>query len=83
MGIKIVILYPNSESTRILCSKLLESGYDVAFYCPDSLDLDIAQNIICEMNILGREQNVLRGVDNSFSVPANHDFRDCDIAGNK
>ena len=79
---KVTILYPNSESTRFLCSKLLETGYyKVVFYCPDSCDLDIAQNIICEMNILGQEQNKLRGIDDSFAVPTNPDLRDCDIVG--
>ena len=78
---KVAIMYPNSESTRFLCSKLLETGYKVVFYCPDSCDLDIAQNMICEMNILGTEQNTLRGVDDSFSVPTHSDMTDCDILG--
>ena len=78
---KVAILFPNNESSRNLCSKLLEAGSTVVFYCPDSFDLDIAQNIITEMNILGEEQNVLREEQNFFSVPSSHDLRDCQYIG--
>ena len=56
---KVAILYPFSESSRSLCSKLLETGYDVNFYCPERVDLDLAQNMIFEMNIIGKQFSFL------------------------
>ena len=78
---KVAILFPNSESSRNLAAKLLDSGYTVSFYCPDNFDLDIAQNIITEMNILGEEQNVLRDATDLFGVPSNGNMSDCDFVG--
>ena len=79
---KVAILFPNNESCRYLCSKLLETGAKVMFYCPDNYDLDIAQNMITEMNILGEEQNVLRSKTDKFRVPSSPDLQDCDYIGN-
>ena len=52
---KVRFLFPNSEVSRNLAARLLESNIEVEFFCPDKLDVEVAQNIIFEMNILGRE----------------------------
>ena len=52
---KVGFLFPNSEVSRNLAARLLESNIEVEFFCPDKLDVEVAQNIIFEMNILGRE----------------------------
>ena len=43
---KVGILFPNSETSRFLAIKLLETGYDVVYFCPNTLDLDRANNMI-------------------------------------
>ena len=45
------------------------------------MDLDIAENLIFEMNILGKEQNEMRGIENSFSVHRGNNLRDCEVIG--
>ena len=52
---KVGFIFPNSEVSRNLAARLLESNIEVEFFCPDKLDVEVAQNIIFEMNILGRE----------------------------
>ena len=57
---KVCYIFPNNASARFSAAKLLETGYDVVFYCPESTDVDIASNMIFELNIIGREQNEMR-----------------------
>ena len=45
---KVAILFPNTETARFLAIRLLESGSEVAFFCPDTLDVDLALNMIYE-----------------------------------
>ena len=78
---KIAILFPNNESSRYIGAKLLETRNDVAFYCPDKVHLEIAQDMIFELNILGKEQNQLRGQENSFSGCQGNNLADCEIIG--
>ena len=78
---RVGFLFPSSETARFIAAKLLETGYDVVFYCPDVFDLDIASNIIYELNILGKEQNNMRGTEKSFSVQRYNNLRECDIIG--
>jgi hypothetical protein len=78
---KIAIMYPNTESARLLAARLLESGNEVTYYCPDRLDLDFAQNQIFELNIIGKEQNELHQRENSFSVQSFFDLSDCHVIG--
>jgi len=75
---KVGIIYPNTESSRFLTIRLLESGHDVSFYCPSKFDVDLAQNIIFEANMVGSEQDKLRRSEKSFSVEKN-DLSDCDF----
>ena len=77
---KVGILFPISETSRFLAIKLLEVGYDVTFFCPDQLDLDVALNMIYECNIVGSEQDILRGAHDSFSV-TKYDLSDCGVIG--
>ena len=77
---KVCYIFPNNASARFSAAKLLETGYDVVFYCPESLDLDIASNIIFELNIIGREQNGIRDQTESFETRKDDgDMMDCDI----
>ena len=78
---KVCYIFPNNASARFSAAKLLETGYDVVFYCPESLDLDIASNIIFELNIIiGREQNGIRNQTESFETRKDDgDMMDCDI----
>ena len=77
---KVAILFPNTESSRFLSTRLLENGYEVLYFCPDKLDIDFAQNHIFELNIVGREQDIQRQKEKSFSVEKN-DLSDCEIMG--
>ena len=77
---KVCYIFPNNASARFSAAKLLETGYDVVFYCPESLDLDIASNIIFELNIIGREQNGIRDQTESFETRKDDgDMMDWDI----
>ena len=78
---KVGILFPNTETSRFLAIKLLDSGYDVAFFCPESLDLDLALNIIYECNMVGQEQDSLRSATHKSFVVAKYDLSDCDVIG--
>ena len=79
---KVGILFPNTETSRFLAIKLLDSGYDVAFFCPEKLDLDLAQNIIYECNMVGQEQDSLRSSGNQKSfLVVNYDLSDCGVIG--
>ena len=79
---KVCFIFPNNSSARFTAAKLLETGFNVVFYCPETTDLDIAQNIIFELNIIGRDQNELREVSDSFETRKDDaDLRDCDIIG--
>ena len=74
---KVCYIFPNNASARFSAAKLLET---VVFYCPESLDLDIASNIIFELNIIGREQNGIRDQTESFETRKDDgDMMDCDI----
>ena len=77
---KVGIIFPNTEASRYLCIRLLESGYEVTFLCIDSIDQDLAQNMIIECNMVGHEQDLLRKKTNSFSVER-FDLSDCDTLG--
>ena len=77
---KIAILFPNTETSRFLGIKLLESGYEVVFFCPDTLDVDLAQNMIFECNMVGMEQDNLRETEKSFTVER-FDVSDCNVIG--
>ena len=76
---KAAFLYPNSQPARFTAGKLLESGIKVLFYCPELVDLDQAENMIFELNIVGMEQDELRMVKDSFSVPKTKDLTDCEL----
>ena len=77
---KVGFMHPNNETSRFLATKLLETGNEVAFLCSDKLDLDIAENIIFELNMIGVEQDKLRSRQKSFSVEK-YDLSDCEIIG--
>ena len=77
---KVRIIFPNTEAFRYLCIRLLENGYEVAFLCMDSIDQDLAQNMIIECNMVGYEQDSLRKKTKSFSV-VRFDLSDCDALG--
>ena len=78
---KVGFIHPNNETSRFLATKLLEIGNDVAFLCcSDKLDLDIAKNIIFELNMIGVEQDKLRSRQKSFSVEK-YDLTDCEVVG--
>ena len=76
---KAAFLYPNSQPARFTAGKLLESGFKVLFYCPDVVDLDQAENMIFELTMVGMEQDELRMVKDSFSVPKTKDLTDCEL----
>ena len=73
---KVGFLFPNSEVSRNLAARLLESNIEVDFFCPDKLDVEVAQNIIFEMNFLGRElgntecrfREVVKNIKNSDCI---------------
>ena len=73
-------MFPNTESCRFVSTRLLENGYEVVYFCPDRLDIDMAQNHIFELNIVGREQDFLRQREKSFSVEKT-DLSDCEVVG--
>ena len=77
---KVAILFPNTESSRFVSTRLLENGYEVVYFCPDKLDLDFAQNQIFELNMVGREQDMERRRVRSFSVEKS-DLSDCEVVG--
>ena len=75
---KVGILFPNSETSRSLGARLLENSYDLSFLCPSKFDVEFAQNIIFELNMIGIEMNSQRATDKSFSVDKS-DLSDCDV----
>ena len=77
---KVGIMFPNSETSRSLGARLLENSYDVAFLCPNTFDVEFAQNMIFELNMIGLEMNSQRATDRSFSVEKS-DLSDCDVLG--
>ena len=76
---KAAFLYPSSQAARFTAGKLLESGYDVTFYCPEVIDLEQAENMIAELNILGMEQDEMRMTTDSFTVPNTKNLTDCEL----
>ena len=48
-------MYPNSQPARFTGGKMLGSGFKLIFYCPAVVDLDQAENMIFELNIVGME----------------------------
>ena len=78
---KVGFIFPNGTVARFTAAKLLETGYEVAFYCPEKSDLDIAKGIIFELNIIAKEVNQTRDIEKSFHVMTNNDMRDCNIIG--
>ena len=73
---KVAILFPNSETSRSLGAR----RYDLAFLCPSKFDVEIAQNMIFELNMIAQEMNSQRKTDKSFSVEKS-DLSDCDVLG--
>ena len=41
-------LFPSSQAARFIAGKLLETGVDVVFYCPEDIDIEEAQSMIFE-----------------------------------
>ena len=78
---KVGFVFPCTEVTRSRATHLLETGVTVKFFFPAKLDVDICSNIIYELNIVGAEQDVLRKITGSFSVPTDSDLSDCDVIG--
>ena len=76
---KAAFLYPNSQAARFIAGKMLESGFKVVFYCPEVVDLDQAESMIFELNIVGMEQDELRMVKDSFTVPKTKNLTDCEL----
>ena len=76
---KAAFLYPNSQPARFTAGKMLESGFQVLFYCPEVVDLDQGESMIFELNIVGMEQDELRMVKDSFTVPSTKDLIDCEL----
>ena len=56
---KVGIVTPINETCRSLAAKLLETGIQVAFLCPSKLDEDLAETMIAELAVLGKEQDNL------------------------
>lgn len=63
---KVGFLFPNNEAARYAAARLIETKFDVEFFCPEKIDLDAASCIISELNILSWEQTLLRNEDNAF-----------------
>ena len=79
---KVAYIFPNSTSARFSAVRLLETKHKVVFYCPQKFDLEIAQNMINELNIIGKEQNEILEIEDSFEVRTEDgDLRDCNIIG--
>ena len=77
---RVGFLYPNSQAARFVAGKLLATGFDVVFYCPEVIDLDQAESMIFELNIIGLEQDELRRHEGkSFTVQKDTDLTDCDL----
>ena len=76
---KAAFLFPSSQAARFIAGKLLETGVDVVFYCPEDIDVEEAQSMIFELNFIGMEQNTLRQQENSFVVQKDPDLTDCDL----
>ena len=72
-------LFPSSQAARFIAGKLLETGHDVVFYCPEDIDLEEAENMIFELNFMGMEQNTLRQQEDSFVVQKDPNLTDCDL----
>ena len=77
---KVGVMWANCETARYVTLKLLESNCDVVYYCPDKKDLEIALNYTNECNMVGIEQNTLRGKQKSFSIEP-YDLSECDVIG--
>lgn len=69
---KVAFLFPYSQTARFIAARLLESGFDVVFFCPEKLDLESAEDMIFELNILGKGLRIF-----SFSDFAFENFRAC------
>ena len=78
----VAFLFPSTPAVRFTAAKLLETGYEVLFYCPEKIDLDLTENMIFECNIIGKEQSLIRNTDNPFSVQQHKDLSGCDFIGN-
>ena len=76
---RVAILFPSSQAARFIAGNLLEKGLDVVFYCPEEIDLEMAENMIFELNYIGMEQNELRNEENTFVVQRDPNLTDCDL----
>ena len=45
-----------NESCRVLAERLLSQGYEVAFSCLDCFELEVARQMINELEIAGKQQ---------------------------
>jgi len=73
---KVLILYPNTPAAGMLGVRLLELGHSVSVFCPEKIDFEIGGAIIDELEIVGNETDLLRGVQNSFTVIKELNFSD-------
>ena len=78
----VAFLFPSTPAVRFTAAKLLETGHNVIFYCPDKIDMDLTENMIYELNIIGKEQSLIRNSDNPFTVQKDKDLSGCDFLGN-
>ena len=78
----VAFLFPSTPAVRFTAGKLLESGLEVVFYCPDKIDIDLTENMIFECNVIGKEQSLLQECDNPFTVQEHKDLSGCDFIGN-
>ena len=79
VDMRAAFLFPSSQAARFIAGKLLETGLDIVFFCPEDIDLDEAQNMIFELNFMGMEQNTLREQENSFVAQKDPNLTDCDF----
>ena len=77
---KVGVVSPIGESCRFLATRLLDQGSEVAFLCPDKVDVDLAEHMILELGVLGKVKNILHNRQFSFSVVSN-DLSDCEVVG--
>lgn len=78
----VAFLYPSSPAVRFAAAKLLETGYEVLFYVPEKIDMELTENMIFECNVIGKEQSLIRDSENPFSVQQDKDLSGCDFIGN-
>ena len=53
---KVGILFVNTETCRVLADRLLAQGNKVALACIDCFEVEVARQIINELQIAGKQQ---------------------------